>query len=55
MKEMENSIDDNIKVLQVKIAVEHDPQKKQILNLQLQKLQLQKEIDTIKNKIVSLS
>ena len=52
---MEETIEDKIKILQTRISVEHDPTKKAELNKQLQKLQLEKEIQLIKQRIEYLS
>jgi hypothetical protein len=53
---MENQeLDNEITVKQTQIRVELDPKKKAKLQKQLQKLQLKKEINDIKNKIKQLS
>ncbi len=48
-------INNNILVKQTQIRVEQDPNKKIVLNKQLQVLQLKKEIEDIKAKIIQLS
>lgn len=50
-----NELDNKIKVQQLKIQVEQDPQRKQELNKQLRVLQLRKEIELIKMKIAQLN
>lgn len=52
---MEQTIDDKIKILQARIAGEHDLIKRDELNKQLRKLQLEKEISVIRKKIDYLS
>ena len=47
-------VDDKIRVKQVELQVENDPVIKQKLQVQLRKLQLEKEIQTIKKKIEQL-
>lgn len=47
-------VDDKIRVKQVELQVENDPLRKQQLQVQLRKLQLKKEIQTIKKKIEQL-
>ena len=51
---MVTSIDDRIRVKQLEISVESDPNRKQDLHVQLQKLQLEKEIDGIRKRIEQL-
>ena len=48
-------IDNDILVMQTRLRVELDPNKKIELNKQLRKLQLQKEIEAIKIRIAQLS
>lgn len=48
------SIDDKIKLKQLEISIENDPNQKQDLQKQLQKLQLQKEIEQIRKRIEQL-
>ncbi len=48
------TIDDKIRIKQVELQVENDPLRKQQLQVQLRKLQLKKEIQTIKKKIEQL-
>jgi hypothetical protein len=48
------AVDDKIRVKQVELQVENDPLKKQQLQVQLRKLQFEKEIQTIKMKIEQL-
>ncbi len=48
------SIDDKIRVKHIQIQVESDPIKRNDLQKQLQKLQLNKEIEQIKIKIQQL-
>ncbi|MEY2702987.1 MAG: hypothetical protein RLY43_1625 [Bacteroidota bacterium] len=47
-------IDDKIRVKQTQVSVENDPVRKQVLQKQLRKLQLQKEIEQIKKRIEQL-
>lgn len=49
-----DSLEDKIKVKQIQVSVENDPNRKQELLLQLRKLQLQKEIEQIKKRIEQL-
>jgi hypothetical protein len=49
-----NTTEDKIKLTNLEINVETDPQKKQELQKQLQKLQLKKEIELIRKKIEQL-
>lgn len=49
-----NELDNKIRVKQLEIQVEEDPNHKQELNKQLRALQLRKEIETIKIKIQQL-
>lgn len=51
---MVTSIDDRIKVKQLEISVENDPNRKQDLHVQLQKLQLEREIEQIRKRIEQL-
>ena len=48
-------IDDEILIKQTQLRVEQDPTTKQKLEMQLRKLQLQKEIEAIKFRIDQLS
>ena len=48
------SIEDKIRVKQIQINVERDPNEKQELQKQMRKLQLEKEIEQIKKKIEQL-
>lgn len=52
---MEQTTDEKIKILQARISVEHDLTKREELNKQLRKLQLEKEINVIKKKMDYLS
>ncbi len=45
------STDDKIKLKQLEISIESDPNRKQDLQKQLQKLQLEKEIEQIRKRI----
>lgn len=49
-----DSLEDKIKVKQIQVSVENDPNRKQELQKQLRKLQLQKEIEQIKKRIEQL-
>lgn len=49
-----NELDNKIRVKQLEIQVEQDPNHKQELNKQLRILQLRREIETIKMKITQL-
>lgn len=51
---METNLEDKIKVKQTQVSVENDPFRKQELQKQLRKLQLQKEIEQIKKRIEQL-
>lgn len=51
---METNLEDKIKVKQTQVSVENDPVRKQVLQKQLRKLQLQKEIEQIKKRIEQL-
>ena len=51
---MVTSIDDRIRVKQLDISVENDPIRKKDLQVQLQKLQLEREIEQIKKRIKQL-
>jgi hypothetical protein len=51
---MESNLGDKIKVKQTQVSVENDPVRKQVLQKQLRKLQLQKEIEQIKKRIEQL-
>lgn len=46
--------DDKIRLKQMQISIENEPQRKQELQKQLQKLQLEKEIDGIRKRIEQL-
>lgn len=48
------SIDDKIRLKQMQISIENEPQHKQELQKQLQKLQLEKEIEGIRKRIEQL-
>lgn len=48
------TIEDKIKVVQLQLNVESNPERKKEMQKQLQKLQLQKEIETIRRKIEQL-
>jgi hypothetical protein len=48
------TIDDKIKIKQTQVSVENDPMRKQELQKQLRKLQLQKEIERIRKTIEQL-
>lgn len=52
---MEQTIDEKIKILQTRIALEHDLTKREKLNKQLRKLQMEKEIQLIKQRMKYLS
>jgi hypothetical protein len=49
-----DELDDKIRVKQTQVSVENDPVRKQMLQQQLRKLQLQKEIEQIKKRIEQL-
>lgn len=49
-----DSLEDKIKVKQIQVSVENDPNRKQELQKQLRKLQFQKEIEQIKKRIEQL-
>lgn len=49
------TIDDKIRLKQLEIQIEQDPSKKAELNAQLQKLQLQRELDKIKQRMKNMS
>lgn len=51
---METNLEDKINVKQTQVSVENDPVRKQVLQKQLRKLQLQKEIEQIKKRIEQL-
>ncbi|RYJ39305.1 hypothetical protein NU08_1613 [Flavobacterium anhuiense] len=51
---MVNGVDDRIRIKQLEISVESDPNRKQDLHTQLQKLQLEKEIEQIRKRIEQL-
>ena len=51
---MGTNLEDKIKVKQTQVSVENDPVRKQVLQKQLRKLQLQKEIEQIKIRIEQL-
>lgn len=48
------TLENKIRIKQIQINVEQDPQRKQELRKQLRKLQFEKEIDQIKKKIEQL-
>jgi hypothetical protein len=48
------TLENNIKIKQMQISVEHDPEKKQNLQKQLRKLQLNLEIEQIRKRIEQL-
>ena len=48
------TLEDKIKIKQMQISVEHDPAKKQDLQKQLRKLQLNLEIEQIRKRIEQL-
>jgi hypothetical protein len=48
------TIEDRIKVVQLQLNVESDPERKKEMQKQLQKLQLRREIETIRKKIEQL-
>lgn len=48
------TIDDKLKIKQTQVSVENDPVRKQELQKQLRKLQLQKEIERIRKTIEQL-
>lgn len=50
-----NDLKNQILVKQTQIRVEQDPERKSELSKQLKKMQLQKEIESIKIKIAQLS
>jgi hypothetical protein len=52
---MEKTIDDKIKILQTKISVENEPNRKAELNKQLLTLRLRKQIETIQKRIEQLN
>jgi FtsZ-binding cell division protein ZapB len=49
-----NAIQDKIQIVQMEINVESSPERKKDLQKELQKLQLKKEIETIRRKIEQL-
>ena len=49
-----NTIQDKIQIVQMEINVESNPERKKEMQNKLQKLQLQKEIETIRRKIEQL-
>ena len=51
---METNLADKIKVKQTQVSVENDPIRKQELQKQLRKLQLQSEIEQIRKRIEQL-
>ncbi len=51
---MMNNIEDKIKIKQTQVTVEHDLLRKQELQKQLYRLQLQKEIEDIRKRIEQL-
>lgn len=54
MVNVTTTIDDKIRLKQMEINIEQNPEHKQNLFKQLQKFQLQKEIETIRRKIEQL-
>lgn len=48
------TIDDKIRLKQMQISIENEPQHKQVLQKQLQKLHLEKEIEQIRKRIEQL-
>jgi hypothetical protein len=52
---MNTDIDNEINLKMMEIRIEKDSKKRELLNKQLRKLQLQKEIEIIKLKIDQLS
>ncbi len=48
------TMDDKIRLKQMQIQIENEPQRKQGLQKQLQKLQLEKEIEGIRKRIEQL-
>lgn len=51
---MATSINDKIRLKELQINLEDDQEKKQDLQIQLKKLRLRKEIETIRTKIEKL-
>jgi hypothetical protein len=51
---METNLGDKIRIKQTQVSVENDPVRKQELQKQLRKLQLQKEIEQIRKRIEQL-
>jgi hypothetical protein len=51
---MMEKIEDKIKIKQMQISVERDPEKKQDLQKQLRKLQLNLEVEQIRKRIEQL-
>lgn len=51
---METNLEDEIKVKQTQVSVENDPIRKQELQKQLRKLQLQSEIEQIRKRMEQL-
>ncbi len=51
---METNLEDKIKVKQTQVSVENDPIRKQELQKQLRKLQLQSEIEQIRKRMEQL-
>lgn len=49
-----NTIQDKIQIIQMEINVESNPERKKGMQKQLQKYQLQKEIEAIRRKIEQL-
>lgn len=49
-----NTIEDKIRLKQMEISIEENPERKAELNTQMTKLQLQKEISVIRKKIEQL-
>lgn len=50
-----NSTEDKIRIKQLEISVEDNPEHRQNLQKQLQKLQFQREIEIIRRKIEQLN
>ena len=49
-----NTIEDKIRLKQIEISIEENPERKAELNIQMTKLQFQKEIALIRKKIEQL-
>jgi hypothetical protein len=50
-----NNLESEIKIFQTKLQVETDPKQKQEIQKKLMKLQLEKEIQDIRNRIEQIS